>query len=589
VATALDGRVRLLVFDNCEHVLDAAADMVSAILDRSSSVKILATSREGLGAVAEQIWPVRSLEVDSAVVLFGERARSVAPGFSTDDVVAEICRRLDGIPLAIELAASRMASMTAIDVRDRLDDRFKLLVGARRNLERHQTLRHAVQWSYDLLDDAERKLLDRCSVFAGGFDLGSACAIAGSDDEFATLDLLDALVRKSLLVADRSSGHARFAMLETIRQFAEEQLVRSGDAHESRTAHARHFAARETAIMTVWDGPRQLEAYEWFKTEIANLRSGFRWATDEGDLDTAAAIASLAGWLGVLIENLEPLTWAEELVVPARAVDHPRLASLCAVASLCFLLGRVDDALEYSRTGQLALEHNSGETPSGAEQFWLGAVYSAIPESDLYARFYQRQLERGRDKYGLAEAFFATALTWSDRTEEALSVAPRLIELADTTTNPFVASYALMTYGMVCSADDPLRALDALRRGLKIAKDTGNRSSETYLAMSLAIGNYHDSGNITQLRASLGLLATFLDHRGRAKSAATLAGFAGVLPTAAPSVPEFAATLAHLRDVLGEQTYATSAHDGTEMSMATAVTFAYDEIDRVRHELEQLP
>jgi tetratricopeptide (TPR) repeat protein len=552
------------------------------------------------------------LEVDSAVVLFGERARSVAPGFSTDDVVAEICRRLDGIPLAIELAASRMASMTAIDVRDRLDDRFKLLVGARRNLERHQTLRHAVQWSYDLLDDAERKLLDRCSVFAGGFDLGSACAIAGSDDEFATLDLLDALVRKSLLVADRSSGHARFAMLETIRQFAEEQLVRSGDAHESRTAHARHFAARETAIMTVWDGPRQLEAYEWFKTEIANLRSGFRWATDEGDLDTAAAIASLAGWLGVLIENLEPLTWAEELVVPARAVDHPRLASLCAVASLCFLLGRVDDALEYSRTGQLALEHNSGETPSGAEQFWLGAVYSAIPESDLYATFYQRQLERGRDKYGLAEAFFATALTWSDRTEEALSVAPRLIELADTTTNPFVASYALMTYGMVCSADDPLRALDALRRGLKIAKDTGNRSSETYLAMTLAmtlnriegeapdrlspldyissaIGNYHDSGNITQLRASLGLLATFLDHRGRAKSAATLAGFAGVLPTAAPSVPEFAATLAHLRDVLGEQTYATSAHDGTEMSMATAVTFAYDEIDRVRHELDQLP
>jgi predicted ATPase len=612
VATALDGRVRLLVFDNCEHVLDAAADMVGAIIERSSSVKILATSREGLGAVAEQIWPVRSLEVDSAVALFGERARSVAPGFATDDVVVEICRRLDGIPLAIELAASRMASMTAIDVRDRLDDRFKLLVGARRNLERHQTLRHAVQWSYDLLDDAERKLLDRCSVFAGGFGLGSACAIADSDDEFATLDLLDALVRKSLLVADRSSGHARFAMLETIRQFAEEHLVRSGVAHEMRTVHARHFAASESAIMSLWDGPRQLEAYEWFKTEIANLRSGFRWATDQGDLDTAAAIACLAGWLGVLSENLEPLIWAEELVVPARAVDHQRLASLCAVASLCFLLGRVDDALEYSRTGQLALEHNSAETPSGAEQFWLGAVYSAIPESDRYAAFYQQQLDRGKDKYGLAEAFLATALTWSGRTEQALPVAPRLIELADAATNPFVASYALMTYGMVCSADDPLRSLDALQRGLKIAKDSGNRSSESYLAMTLAmtlnridggnadhlslldhvssaIGNYHDSGNITQLRAALGLFATFLDRRGDAEAAATVAGFAGVMPTAAPSVPEFGTTLSHLRDVLGEQTYAMSAHGGAEMSMATAVTFAYDEIDRVRHELEQLP
>ena len=144
----------------------------------------------------------------------------------------DVCRRLDGIPLAIELAASRMASMTAAEVRDRLDDRFKLLVGSRRGLERHQTLRHAVAWSYDLLDDAEKTVLERCSVFAGGFDLQSACAIAGSDDidEYAILDLLDALVRKSLLIADRSSGRTRFSMLETIRQFAEEQLAAGGEA-----------------------------------------------------------------------------------------------------------------------------------------------------------------------------------------------------------------------------------------------------------------------------------------------------------------------------------------------------------------------
>ena len=122
--------------------------------------------------------------------------------------------------------------MTAGEVRDRLDDRFRLLVGSRRGLERHQTLRHAVAWSYDLLDDAEKTVLERCSVFAGGFDLQSACAVAGSDDvdDYAVLDLLDALVRKSLLVADRSSGRTRFSMLETIRQFAEEQLVASGEA-----------------------------------------------------------------------------------------------------------------------------------------------------------------------------------------------------------------------------------------------------------------------------------------------------------------------------------------------------------------------
>ena len=187
VAAALEGRVRLLVFDNCEHVVDSVADLVEAILAASASVTILATSREGLGVSDEQLWRVPSLDVNSgtesaAVNLFLDRAQSVVSEFSLAqageaDAVVEICRRLDGIPLAIELAASRMASMTASEVRDRLDQRFRLLVGSRRGLSRHQTLRHAVAWSYDLLDDAEKPLLERCSVFAGGFDLESACAI----------------------------------------------------------------------------------------------------------------------------------------------------------------------------------------------------------------------------------------------------------------------------------------------------------------------------------------------------------------------------------------------------------------------------
>ena len=162
IAAALEGRVRLLVFDNCEHVLDAAADLIEAIFAHSATVKILATSREGLGAVEEQVWPVASLDfsggIDSAAVtLFVDRARSAAPRFSlaqADEAsaVVEICGRLDGIPLAIELAASRMGSMTASEVADRLDQRFRLLVGSRRGVERHHTLRHAVAWSYDLLD-----------------------------------------------------------------------------------------------------------------------------------------------------------------------------------------------------------------------------------------------------------------------------------------------------------------------------------------------------------------------------------------------------------------------------------------------------
>ena len=335
VASALEGRVRLLVFDNCEHVLDAAADLIEAIMAASATTKIVATSREGLGIADEQLWPVPSLDVDAgmdstAVALFVERAQNVSPRFAVGHdgeaaAVVEICGRLDGIPLAIELAASRMASMTAGEVRDRLDQRFRLLVGSRRGLERHHTLRHTVAWSYDLLDDTEKALLDRCSVFAGGFDLQSACAIMGSDDDFATLDLLDALVRKSLLVADRSAGRTRFAMLETIRQFAEEQLVARSEASEIRAAHSRYFAGREADILALWDSPRQREAYDWFTIELANLRTAFRWATDHGDLDVAATLASCAGLLGVMVENNEPIAWAEELIEPARAADHPRL------------------------------------------------------------------------------------------------------------------------------------------------------------------------------------------------------------------------------------------------------------------------
>ena len=190
IAAVMEGRSRLLVFDNCEHLLDAAADLIETIIERSSTVRILATSREGLGVADEQLWPVPALDVNAGVdseaaTLFAERAQHVAPELALNvaesaGAVVEICRRLDGIPLAIELAASRMLSMTVTELRNRLDDRFRLLVGSRRGLERHQTLRHAVQWSYDLLDDTEKVVLNRCSVFAGGFDLSSACAVTGT-------------------------------------------------------------------------------------------------------------------------------------------------------------------------------------------------------------------------------------------------------------------------------------------------------------------------------------------------------------------------------------------------------------------------
>lgn len=351
VAAAQDGRRRLLVFDNCEHVLDAAADVIEAILGRPTTSVILATSREGLGLADEQQWPLRSLDPDAAIALFVERARDIGVDTDRTAAVAEICQRLDRIPLAIELAASRMAAMTASEICDRLNDRFQLLVGSRRSLERHQTLRHAVQWSYDLLDEAEKTLLLRCSVFAGGFNIESACALTGFDD-FTMLNVLDALVRKSLVVVDRASDHTRYSLLETIRQFAEDQLVAAGRADAVRAAHARHFAAKEADILALWDGPRQRAAYDWLGIELANLRTAFRHALDHGALDDAATIATYTALLGFFAEIYEPSSWAAECLKAAEATGHRRLAYLYYTAAQCWIVGRIDEAWRYSLAGQ---------------------------------------------------------------------------------------------------------------------------------------------------------------------------------------------------------------------------------------------
>ena len=301
--------------------------------------------------------------------------------------------------------------------------------GSRRGLERHHTLRHAVAWSYDLLDDTEKALLDRCSVFAGGFDLQSACAVAGSDDldDYAILDLLDALVRKSLLVADRSSGRTRFSMLETIRQFAEEQLVASGVAAEVRTAHARYFAGREADILALWDSPRQRDAYDWFTVELANLRTAFRWAADQGDLDAAATIATYAGLLGAAVQTLEPIAWAEELIEPARAVDHPRLASLYVIASLCWFAGRFEAAVGYCDAGQIVLGRSRDALPYGIEA-WLGVVYLVIGQPERLAEWCRAQLVRRRDTHVQIRSWLVLALSMAGSGGEAMDCADGLIE-----------------------------------------------------------------------------------------------------------------------------------------------------------------
>jgi predicted ATPase len=612
VAAALEGRLRLLVFDNCEHVLNAGADLIEAIFAHSQTVNVLATSREGLRVADEHLWAVPSLDLtdgieSSAAALFVERAAAVRQDVgltatTESAAVVEICRQLDGIPLGIELAASRMQSMTATEVRDRLGDRFRLLVGSRRGLERHQTLHHAVQWSYDLLDDGERSVINRCSVFAGGFDLAGAQAVTGSDDDFAMLDVLDALVRKSLLVADHSSGRTRFSMLETIRQFAEEQLAGTGETAEARTAHARYFAQRETDIMSLWDSPRQRETYDWFTAERANLRTAFRWAADRGDLDDAATIATYAAFLGFCIDYYEPIAWAEELIEQARAVDHPRLAFLYVIASQCYTSGRIEEAVRYSDAGISVVESGRGEVPFGIEGLLSSAyVYAGAPE--LAVKWCRSRVQSGRDTHTVSRNCLILSLTVAQSYEDAIAATTGLIEAAEATRNPWALSFAPFGFGAAFGHADPVGALKACRRGLQVAEDSGNRGIGTYLAMlvariealygdslralhyiAVAIHNHHDSGNPTSMRAPMAILATVLDRMGRYEPAATIAGFAST-PFTAATYPELLTTTAHLRTVLGDQGYESLARKGETMTTAEIATHAYDQIDQARTEL----
>jgi predicted ATPase/class 3 adenylate cyclase len=605
VAMTLEGRIRLLVFDNCEHVVGAAADLIDAVLSRSTTVKVLATSREGLGIADERLLRVSSLTVDAAVELFTERARDVTNDDSS--VVEEVCRRLDGIPLAIELAASRMESMTATEVRDRLGQRFKLLVRSRGSLDRHQTLRHAVTWSYDLLNDAEQALLERCSVFAGGFDAESACAVWESGaDEFEVLDLLDALVRKSLLVADRSSGRTRFLMLETIRQFAEEKLVERGNAAAAGAAHAQYFASREVDVMALWNSPRQREAYEWFSTELANLRAAVRWASDEGDLDAAAAIAFFSGLLGFGVEKFEPVLWAETLIAPARAAQHARLPHLCLVASLCWMTGRADAALQHAELALPLLETDPDTLPYGIEG-WLGGTYLAVGQPQRWADLCVRQLARRTDNPAYIRSCRVFALAFAGQFDAAVAAADGLIEAGAATDNPWLYTFAVGAVAFALSVTKSDRGMRECTKALVLARESGNTFNETILVIALArfeasdgvtdqafeylaiaIRRYHDSGNIASLNSPLGLLSSLLDRLGRFDPAATIAGYA-YTPFSAAAAPELNTAIAHLRAVLGDDDYELRAAEGQAMSMAEIVAYAYEQIDQARRELEQSP
>jgi predicted ATPase/class 3 adenylate cyclase/DNA-binding CsgD family transcriptional regulator len=305
----------LMVLDNCEHLLDAVATMVTALLAAGPGITVLTTSREPIGIPGESVWRVPSLSlVDEAVELFADRARLAKADFVVSDengaTVAEICRRLDGMPLAIELAAARVRAIAPAGILAGLQDRFRLLTGgARTAVRRQQTLRASVDWSHALLTAPERVLFRRLAAFVGGFDADAAESVgAGGDvEEHQIVDLLALLVDKSLVVAEDGPVATRYRMLETVRQYGLEKLGESGDADAVRARHRDHYLA-VAAVLDTPAGMSHRRGLDAAETEIDNLRAAFDWSRDRDDFETALSLVSslLPLWIarGRILEGM---------------------------------------------------------------------------------------------------------------------------------------------------------------------------------------------------------------------------------------------------------------------------------------------
>lgn len=302
VTRYLWSRDLLLIIDNCEHLLDAAASAIKFLLDACPKLRILATSRESLGIPGEALLRVPSLGlpdaehqlVDSeAAKLFLDRARTVRPGFEPDDAeladIERICARIDGIPLGLELAAARLRSMSTGDLADRLEDSFRILSGsAKTALPRQRTLHATIDWSYDLLKPPEQAMFRRVSVFTGGFDLAAAEAVCVGDEveEWEILDHLDSLVDKSLLIPTHAPGGAtRYRLLEPVRQYAQEQLSDTAEPIRFRQAHARHFVELAAEASPGFRGVNQLDWVARINPDYDNIRSAFTTLLETGDFD----------------------------------------------------------------------------------------------------------------------------------------------------------------------------------------------------------------------------------------------------------------------------------------------------------------
>lgn len=413
----IGNRRMLMVLDNCEHLLDACAALVVELLGACPELTILATSREPIGMAGEITWRVPSMSItDEAVELFADRASRVQPGFTIANhnaaAVGEICRRLDGIPLAIEFAAARVRSMSPLEIADGLDDCFRLLAGGVRGaVQRQQTLRASIDWSHALLTETGQILFRRLAPFVGGFDLAAVRAVAaGSDlDPFSVLDQLTLLVDKSLVVADDCQGRTRYRLLETVRRYALEKLGDSGEAD----VHARH-RDYYTALAARVDNPGPSDyshCLDQAETEIDNLRAAFVWNRENSDTEGALALASslLRVWMtrGRIQEGR---AWFDSILADenARHLEVAAAVRARALADKALLDIFVDAAAGMEQAQQALVIAREVDEPALLSRALTacGLIAVAVARADAAASYFAEAIDLARavdDRWRLAQ------------------------------------------------------------------------------------------------------------------------------------------------------------------------------------------
>ena len=496
----------LLVLDNCEHVLDAVSELVEALLRECPTTRILATSREGLGVAGEQIFPLRPLGIGSggsgdppsdAELLFADRARSARGGFTLDDrnrdAVREICRRLDGIPLAIELAAARVVAMSPTEIASKLDERFRLLTGTRRRaVERHQTLRAAVSWSYSLLSEVEQAVFVRLGVFSGSFGPDAAAAVIRADGigSWEVVDTIESLTAKSMVVAEAVDDATSYSLLETLRQYALELLDAETEVDVYRARHASCYADFAERVGPHCVGPDEVASQRLVQHQLDNIRAATLWSLDSEDgASSALRIVAALARESTMQKTMGVGNWATQAAPLAGDSDPGRRSAILGAAAW-----QAVDEGDFTRAREFATRALADPFVSGAPAPALAPVALALvnvvegaPSSIPMLRATIAALEiAGGDPVDLANLHSAVAtFALFDPEYSALSkpVGLRSLELAEQSGSMTAVAVSTGTLGGIyLAAGERKRALEFFTRSIDL-KEAG--ASDVIYAESL--------------------------------------------------------------------------------------------------------